>query len=181
MAKITSGQSREIYKLATAPDKKMSNVQIGKKFGISERAVRFHIAKWESKLHSIAKTNEKAANAIANHAVDVYKEARDILSGIRNSIQEAKQARVSPEKLSPLFNNWTKSLELASNLLDKTVVKREIIEAARQNEFDLSELVLKDPEAAELACKLFERITIRQEKHGKIQSAPDLKDFEKVK
>lgn len=117
MSKITGEQSREIYELATSTDRKMSNVEIGKKYGISERAVRHHIKKWEGKLHEISKTNEKAASAIANHAVNVHTEARDILTQVKASIREAKNNGVSPERLAPLYSNWIKSLELASELL----------------------------------------------------------------
>jgi DNA-binding Lrp family transcriptional regulator len=117
MAKITSGQSKEIYELATAPDRKMSNVEIGKKFGISERSVRFHIKKWEKQVHTLAKTNGKVASALANHAVNVTTEATSILEAVKTSILEAKVAGVSPEKLAPLYSNWIKSLELASELL----------------------------------------------------------------
>jgi len=189
MAKITSEQSREIYQLATSTDPKMSNVQIGKKFGISERAVRYHIMKWERELHTIARTNGKLAGALTNHVVDMHSEAMSILKAVKAGIQEAKEAGVSPEKLAPLYNNWIKSLELASELVGKIVIKREVEatwlsqmeeEERRAAGVDLSDEILKDPEAADLACKLFERITINQEKHGKIQRAPDLKDIEKT-
>lgn len=117
MSKITSEQSKEIYELATAPDRKMSNVEIGKKFGISERSVRFHITKWEKQIHTLAKTNGKVASALANHVVDVHSEAMSILAAVKTGILEAKVAGVSPEKLAPLYSNWIKSLELASELL----------------------------------------------------------------
>lgn len=117
MSKITSEQSREIYELATSTQPKMSNVEIGKKFGISERSVRFHITKWEKQIHTLAKTNGKVANALANHVVDVHSEAMNILEAVKAGIKEAKVAGVSPEKLAPLYSNWIKSLELASELL----------------------------------------------------------------
>jgi DNA-binding CsgD family transcriptional regulator len=117
MSKITNEQSREIYELATSPNREMSNIAIGKKFGITERAVRFHIKKWEKELHTISKTNAKVANALANHTLDVHGEAREILEQVRGSIQEAKSNGISPERLAPLYSNWIKSLELASELL----------------------------------------------------------------
>jgi len=117
MSKITHEQSREIYELASSPKNKLSNIALGKKFGISELAVRYHIKKWESKLHEISKTNVKIARAIANHTVDVCGEAVSIISAVKAAIQDAKSSGVSPEKLAPLYSNWIKSLELASELL----------------------------------------------------------------
>ncbi len=117
MSKITNEQSREIYEIATSTDRKMSNVDLGKKFGISERAVRFHIKKWEAELHAISKTNAKAANALADHAVNVNAEAKAILAAVKESIVQAKINGISPEKLSGLYGNWIKSLELVSELL----------------------------------------------------------------
>ncbi len=117
MTKITTEQSREIYELATKPNRNMSNAEIGQKYGISERSVRRHIQKWERKLHSIAKTNEKAAEAIAENAIDVHKELKTVIAVVKNSISEAKLVGVSPERLAPLINNWLKGLEQASELL----------------------------------------------------------------
>lgn len=116
--KISNDQSREIYKLAKDPGQNLTNVEIGKKFGgLDEATVRYHVRKWERKLHEISKTNGKAAGALANHAVNVASEAAAILEAVKTSIQEAKVAGVSPEKLAPLYGNWIKSLELASELL----------------------------------------------------------------
>ncbi len=115
--KITNDTSREIYELATRPDNKHTNGEIGKKYGIDEGTVRYHIKKWEGKLHEISKTNERAASAIANHAVNVHSEAKDILAAVKASILEAKANGVSPEKLSGLYNNWIRGLEVLSELL----------------------------------------------------------------
>lgn len=115
--RITNEQSREIYELAKDPKNTLTNREIGEKFGIDEGTVRYHVKKWESKLHEIAKTNERACSAIANHAVDVHTEAMDILAAVKDSIQEAKNNGVSPERLAPLYNNWIKGLETLSELI----------------------------------------------------------------
>ncbi len=115
--KITNESSKQIYELATRPDNNLTNREIGEKFGIDEGTVRYHTKKWEGKLHEIAKTNQKAASAIANHAVDVHIEARDILAAVKSSILEAKSNGISPEKLAPLYNNWIRGLEMLSELL----------------------------------------------------------------
>jgi predicted transcriptional regulator len=115
--KISEEQSRRIYELAKDPKNELSNTAIGKMFGITEAAVRYHIKRWEDELHEIARTNEKAASALASHAVNVTSEAVNILTEVKGSIREAKQQGVSPERLAPLYNNWIRSLELASELL----------------------------------------------------------------
>jgi DNA-binding Lrp family transcriptional regulator len=115
--RIDNEQSRKIYELAKDPNNKLTNREIGEKFGIDEATVRYHVKKWEGRLHEIAKTNEKAAGAIANHAVDVHTEAKDILAAVKASIQDAKDAGVSPERLAPLYSNWIKGLETLSELL----------------------------------------------------------------
>lgn len=117
--KINNDISNQIYELATRPDNKLTNREIGERFGIDEATVRYHVKKGESKLHQIAKTNEKAAQAIANHAVNVTEEAANILDAVKSSILEAKESGVSPEKLAPLYSNWIKSLELCGELLGK--------------------------------------------------------------
>ncbi|VVB88862.1 Uncharacterised protein [uncultured archaeon] len=115
--KISNEQSREIYELAKDPGQNLTNEEIGKKFGLDEATVRYHVKKWEAKLHNIAKTNEKAAGALANHTVNVTVEAMNILEAVKASIQEAKVAGVSPERLAPLYTNWIKGLETLSELL----------------------------------------------------------------
>ncbi len=115
--RIDNGRSREIYELAKDPKNTFTNEAIGKRFGIDEATVRYHVKKWEGRLHEISRTNEKAASAIANHAVDVHTEAMDILAAVKSSILEAKSNGVSPEKLSGLYNNWIRGLEMLSELL----------------------------------------------------------------
>lgn len=115
--KITNGASREIYELATRPDNKLTNQEIGKKYGIDEATVRYHIKKWEGKLHEIAKSDDRTAKAISKFTVDTHEECDLIIKSIKASIQQARNKGVSPEKLSPLFGNWLKGLELASQLL----------------------------------------------------------------
>jgi hypothetical protein len=117
MSKITNELSREIYELATLPNRKMSNVEIGKKFGISERVVRFHVKKWESKVHEIAKNDQKINKAVTSNTLDVIAESLMQISVIKRSIQDARDRGVSPDKLSGLFNNWIRALELSSELL----------------------------------------------------------------
>lgn len=115
--KISNEQSREIYEIAKHPSNKLTNEEIGKKFGLDEATVRYHIKKWEEKLHEIAKSSDKVAGALANHAVNVTGEAASILDAVKASIKEAKVAGVSPEKLSGLYNNWIRGLETLSELL----------------------------------------------------------------
>lgn len=115
--KITNEQSRQIYELSKDINNKPSNRKIGEMFGIDEALVRYHVKRWEGKLHEIAKTNEKAASALANHVVDVHSETMAVLKAVKDSIAEAKTKKVSPEKLAPLYSNWIKSLEFASELL----------------------------------------------------------------
>lgn len=115
--RIDNGRSREIYELAKDPKNTFTNEAIGKKFGIDEATVRYHVKKWEVRLHEISRTNEKAASALANHAVDVHVEAMDILAAVKASILEAKGKGISPEKLAPLYSNWIRGLETLSELL----------------------------------------------------------------
>lgn len=115
--RISNEQSREIYELAKDPKNTLTNEAIGKRFGIDEATVRYHVKKWERELHSIAKSNSRIANALADHTVNVNIEAKEILSAVKNSIEEAKSNGVSPEKLSGLYGNWIKSLELVSELI----------------------------------------------------------------
>lgn len=117
MARITSEQSREIYEISKNPRKNLTNSEIGKMYGIDEATVRYHTRKWEKRLRSIASANDKAANALVSHAVNVSEESLLIIREVKNSIQEAKSNSISPEKLAPLYNNWIKSLELASEIL----------------------------------------------------------------
>jgi DNA-binding CsgD family transcriptional regulator len=119
--KITNEQSREIYTLASDPAKKMTNREIGAKFGISESSVRHHVRKWEKQVKTISKNNAKAAAAIAGHIVNIVEEASLIMSVVKSGIQQAKSRGVSPEKMSPLYNNWIKTLELIGNM---QIIKR---------------------------------------------------------
>lgn len=121
MSKITSAQGREIYELATSTNPKMSNVEIGKKYGISERAVRFHIKKYEKIVHKISQNNSKVNKVLAAHAIDIIEESTLIMTVVKSSIQAAKNQGVSPEKTSSLINNWIKVLELIGNF---QIVKR---------------------------------------------------------
>ncbi len=115
--KISNEISKQIYEIATKPDNKLTNREIGETFGIDEATVRYHVSKWEGKLHAIARSDDKVANALADHACDCIQESQDILNDVKSSIRQAKEAGVSPEKLAPLYGNWIKSLELASELL----------------------------------------------------------------
>ena len=115
--KITNEQGRDIYQLATDPSQKITNAEIGKRFGISESSVRRIVTKNEKMFHEIAKSNDKVAGALADHAINVTGEAAAILDAIKTSIKEAKVAGVSPEKLSGLYNNWIRGLETLSELL----------------------------------------------------------------
>ena len=115
--RIDNEESREIYELAKDPKNTLTNEAIGKRFGIDEATVRYHVKKWERELHSIAKSNAKVANALADHTVNVNLEAKEILTAVKTSIEEAKSSGVSPEKLSGLYGNWIRSLELVSELL----------------------------------------------------------------
>ncbi len=115
--KIDSSKSREIYELATSPTNKLTNCEIAKQYGISEGSVRHHIAKWERKLHAIARSDDRVATALADHAINVTVEATNILDAVKSSIVQAKNAGISPEKLAPLYSNWIKSLELCGELL----------------------------------------------------------------
>lgn len=116
MSKITAQQGRTIYELAISTNPKMSNVEIGKKFGISERAVRFHIKKFEKQVHKIAQNNAKVNTAITNHAINIIEESALIMRVVKSSIQKAQLQGVSPEKLSGLYNNWIKTLALLSEM-----------------------------------------------------------------
>ena len=125
--KISNDQSREIYKLACDPAKKLTNAAIGAQFGISESAVRHHVRKWEKQAKAIAKNNEKVNTAIAKNVIDIVEESSLLMRVIKSGIHEAKSQGVSPEKLSPLYNNWLKVLELIGNF---QIIKRiEALEA----------------------------------------------------
>ncbi len=115
--KISNEISKQIYEQATNPTNKLTNQEIGNKFGIDEATVRYHIKKWEGKLHEISRSDVRVADALADHTCDCIQESQDILNAVKDSIQEAKGKGVSPEKLAPLYSNWLKSLELAGELL----------------------------------------------------------------
>ncbi len=117
--KISNEISKQIYELATNPTNKLTNREIGNKFGIDEATVRYHVNKWERKLHEISRSDARVADALADHTCDCIQESQDILNAVKDSIQEAKGKGVSPEKLAPLYGNWIKSLELAGELLGK--------------------------------------------------------------
>jgi len=114
--KISNEQSREVYILASDPAGKLTNSQIGARFGISESSVRHHIRKHEAALHKISQNNVRAAAAIAAHAVNLTDEAALILRVVKSGIQQAKTQGVSPERISPLYNNWIKILEMLSDM-----------------------------------------------------------------
>lgn len=115
--RITNEISRKIYEIAKDSKSNLTNREIGERFGIDEATVRYHVKKWEREFHEISKNNAKVARALADHTLDVHEEARNILEQVKGSIQEAKNNGVSPERLAPLYSNWIKSLELASELL----------------------------------------------------------------
>lgn len=115
--KITAEISKQIYEIAIRPGNKLTNREIGEKFGIDEATVRYHIKKWENKLHQIAKTDEKTAAAISDITINCHNEVDQVIKNVKFSIQTARNNGVSPEKLAPLFNNWLKGLELAGELL----------------------------------------------------------------
>ncbi len=115
--KINDEISRKIYEIAKDPTNKMTNREIGELYGLTESTVRHHIAKWEARLHDIAKTNDKVADVLVNHTCDCIQESQDILKEVKSSIYEAKEAGTPPEKLSGLYANWIKSLELCGELL----------------------------------------------------------------
>lgn len=121
MSKITSGQGREIYELATSTNPKMSNVEIGKKYGISERAVRFHIKKYEKIVHKISQNNSKVNKVLAAHQINIIEEASLLLAVVKSGIQQARKQGVSPEKISSLYNNWIRALEIISDI---QIIKR---------------------------------------------------------
>ena len=81
--------------------------------------MRKHVKKWESAVHEVAKNNEKVNSAVAKSTLDVIAESLLQISNIKDSIQQARTLGVSPEKLSGLFNNWIRALELSSELLGK--------------------------------------------------------------
>jgi len=117
--KITNEQSKEIYEQSKSTTVISTNTEIAKKYGVSEGAVRKHVKKWESAVHEVAKNNEKVNSAVAKSTLDVIAESLLQISNIKDSIQQARTLGVSPEKLSGLFNNWIRALELSSELLGK--------------------------------------------------------------
>lgn len=131
--KISNEQSREIYELACDPGKKTTNAAIGAKFGISESSVRHHVRKWEKEVKAISKTNSKVAGALAAHTINIIEEASSILEAVKQGIKQAKAEGVSPEKISSLYNNWIKTLEMLSEM---EIVRR--IEKLEQDNHDKS-------------------------------------------
>lgn len=122
--KIDNTKSREIYEAVTRPDNKFTNSEIAKQFGITEGNVRYHVKKWENQIHTIAKTNEYAAQAVANNAIvaselniDCKKEVDQLIKNVKDSIKDARDFGVSPEKLAPLYSNWLRALDTAAELL----------------------------------------------------------------
>ncbi len=115
--KVTDEISQKIYTLAKNPDKNLTNQQIADKFGITEGSVRHHIRKWESTIQTVARNDKKINTALAAHTLDVIAESLMQNSVIKQSIKEARDRNVSPDKLSGLFGNWIRALELASELL----------------------------------------------------------------
>lgn len=113
--KITNDISREIYEQAKG--RSLSNCEIAKKYEITEGSVRHHVKRWEGAIHEIAKNDQKVNTAMANMALNVQSEALQIIQEVKESLTSAKQQGVSPERLAPLYGNWIKSLELASEIL----------------------------------------------------------------
>lgn len=131
--KISNDQSREIYELASDPVNKMTNREIGLRFGISESSVRHHTRKWEKTLHAISLSNKKLATALANRIVNMTQEATDTLDDIKESIKQARREGVSPEKLSSLYSCRIRSLECIHNIVSiEQITKRiEILEGKK--------------------------------------------------
>lgn len=115
--KITSDISKQIYELSKDPKSNVSNQAIADKFGITEGSVRHHVRKWERQVHEIAKSDDQVAKSLSKFTINTHEECDLIIKNIKSSIQMARNQKVSPEKLAPLFSNWLKGLELASQLL----------------------------------------------------------------
>ena len=127
MSKITSEQGREIYELATSTKPKMSNVELGKKYGVSERAIRFHIKKYEKQVHTIAKNNNRLNTALANNKINLVHEATETLKDIKESLTQAKNEGVSPERLSSLYSCRIRSLESISEIVSLEEIEERIL------------------------------------------------------
>lgn len=115
--KLSDEISKEIYETVKDSNNTLSNVEIAKKYDVTEGAIRYYVKKWESAVHEISLNNQKINTALAKNTINVQAEAIRIIQDVRESLEEAKQRGVSPEKLAPLYGNWIKSLELASEIL----------------------------------------------------------------
>lgn len=125
MSKITRQQGRAIYEQVTDPANRLSNREIGEKYGITERSVRFRVNTLEKQVHEIARSDTRVNNALVAHTLNVQSEALTIIAEVRNSLTDAKAQGISPERLGGLYGAWIKSLELASEILgdiDRTPV-----------------------------------------------------------
>src|SRR5450759_3813752 len=117
--KIDNDTSRKIYELAINTAQVLTNAQIAAKYDITEGNVRYHIKKWESTVHEIAQNDQRVNAAVTKNTLNVIDESLMQISNIKESILQARTPGVSPEKLSGLFNNWIRALELSSELLGK--------------------------------------------------------------
>lgn len=129
--KISIEDSRAIYELASDPQNKLTNSQIGAKFGITESSVRHHIRKWERELKTISRNKAKVSTAIVNFQINILEEAFLMMRVVKSSIQSAQHQGISPEKIAPLYSNWIKILEMLSNI---QIIKR--IEKLEERRYD---------------------------------------------
>lgn len=84
---------------------------------ITGSCVHRYLAANTKLIQQVVESNDKLKVKVANNTLDVIAESLMQISVIKHSIQDARDRGVSPDKLSGLFNNWIRALELSSELL----------------------------------------------------------------
>jgi hypothetical protein len=131
---------------------------------ITQSSVHRYFANNAQVTQQAIESNDKLKVRVAESALDVIKEALMIVSNIKTEIRDARNFGADPARMSGLYAQWIKSLQLAAELLGD--LKRPDVDInvnvqVNQQFNEFMQVVLKEcdtPTKARISLRLKEKI-----------------------